>query len=320
MAQSNWAFFDVDKSTASIGGHHGIETLFGMPSVKVNHGIDQARALLQEITTREQAEKEHALFSRTSSETKIVFNDKGLEADVHGLVIDTLSLLFRQQKEMVVRERNDEMKSGALKALDKRAWGLIRDDVDAFMGYLSNCSFPVVVNCHAKSQENAIGKTVLKPEIQGSAQEAMLAYPDLIAYCVTGDDAPSGHDYGWFVGKDREHEDTKSRAHGLDPCIPQDFGILMNAFADMGQPNPFILILGKAGQGKTSALRTLNPNHEAISEHVGLTDFLDADEAESGGETDDNSAPTPSPESAGDDGEAAPEDSTEPPTADDMFG
>jgi hypothetical protein len=81
----------------------------------------------------------------------------------------------------------------------------------------------------------------------------------------------------------------------------------MNAFAEMGQPNPFILILGKAGQGKTSALRTLNPNHDEISRDIGLTDFLDADEASAGGETDENSEPTPKPESVGGDGQAAKE-------------
>ena len=289
MADSNphiWAFFDVDKSTASIGGEKGIRRLFGMPAVKVNYGVDQAKTLLQEITTVEEVEETHELFSRTSSEKRVVFNDAGMEANVHGLIIDTLSLLFRQQKEMVVRERRREGKKD-LKAMDKRAWGLIRDDIDAFMGKLSNCDFPVVVNCHSKSQENAIGKEVLKPEIQGSAQEAMLAYPDLTAYCVTGDEAPKGHKYGWFIGKDTTHEDTKSRAHGLPDVIPQDFQILMDAFQDVGQPNPFILILGKAGQGKTSALRTLNPNHEAISREIGLADFLPDEDDE------DTQDPTP---------------------------
>lgn len=278
-----WAFFDVDKSSASIGGQKGVREYFGMEAVEVNHGIDQATALLKEITTREKVEEGHDVFSKTTAETKVVFNQAGQEHDVHGLIIDTLSLLFRQQKKMVVAERNNEMKSGSLKALDKRAWGLIRDDIDAFMGMLSVCRFPVVVNCHAKSEENQIGKEVLKPEIQGSGQEAMLAYPDLVAYCVTGREAPDGHQYGWFIGKDTQHEDTKSRAHGLPDVIPQNFQILMDAFEKVGQPNPFILILGKAGQGKTSALRTLNAAYKKLDRHLGLTDFLpdEADESAS---------------------------------------
>ena len=275
MDTPKYLYFDVDKSTASIGGHRGVEALFGFRPVKVNHGVDQANALLSEVTKSESVGEDHPIFSRTSAERKTVFNDAGQEIGADGLIIDTLSLMFRQQKKMVVGERNKEMKSGSLKAMDKRGWGLIRDDIDDFMGKLSNCEFPVIVNCHSKSDENEIGRSVLKPEIQGSAQEAMLAYPDLVAYCVTGSSAPDGHEYGWYVGKDIQHEDTKSRAHGLPDSIPQDFQLLLDAFQKVDTPNPFFLILGKAGQGKTSALRTLNPNHEEISRELGLVDFLD---------------------------------------------
>jgi len=281
-----WVYFDVDKSAASIGGTRGVNEFFGMDAVKVNHGIDQAKALIKEITKKKKVDGGHDVFSNTTAETRIVFNEHGQKAHVRGVIIDTLSVLFRQQKQMVIHERNKEMKSGSLKSLDMRAWGLIRDDVDEFLGFLSNCSFPVVVNVHCKHEENNIGKKVLKPEIQGSAQEAMLAYPDLTAYAVTGADAPDGHDYGWFIGKDAQHEDTKSRAHGLPDTIPQDFQILLDAFKDVGQDHPFIMILGKAGQGKTSALRTLNVAHEKLSEHLGLTDFASDDEDEGSPEDD----------------------------------
>lgn len=268
-----WVYFDVDKSSASIGGQSGVEAFFGVPPVAVNHGLDQARALIKELTKREKTEEAHALFESTSPETKIVWNETGQQAGVRGFIFDTLSLAFRQQKRQVIGERNEEMNRGSLKAMDKRGWGLIRDDVDAFLGLLSSCAFPVVVNCHSKRGESSSGRKVLKPEIQGSAQEAMLAYPDLVAYCVTGSKAPDGHDYGWQVGKDLQHEDTKSRVHGLPDVIPQDFQLLLDAFEAQDQPNPFIMILGQAGQGKTSALRTLNANHEEISQDLGLIDF-----------------------------------------------
>lgn len=278
--EQKWVYFDVDKSSASIGGKRGVEALFGIPPVAVNHGIDQARALIDELTRREKTGGDHELFQSTSKETEIVWNEAGQQAGVTGFIFDTLSLAFRQQKRMVVAERNDEMKSGSLKAMDKRGWGLIRDDVDAFLGKLANCAFPVIVNCHSKRDESESGRKVLKPEIQGSAQEAMLAYPDLVAYCVTGSKAPDGHEYGWYVGKDLQHEDTKSRVHGLPDVIPQDFSLLMDAFKAQDQPHPFIMILGQAGQGKTSALRTLNPNWKQVCDDLGLVDFvLETDEA-----------------------------------------
>jgi hypothetical protein len=246
---NKWLIFDSDRSLASIGGPARLVELFGIPPVTVSRGVDEVQDLLKKVMQKVPRMEQHPIFGEQQVGDAFVLNARAQALGMRGIVIDTLSTLGFQSREVICQERK-------IVTLDKQTWGIYGDKVARFIHLLKSFDIPLVVTCHIARKEMENGQIEV-PELKGGSVEVIPRFFDVIAYVQTSKNKEGSARYSWIVERDERRVFAKNRGGYLPPVIEPNLSRILERYAEEGIPNPKILILGDAGSGKTYSLQTL---------------------------------------------------------------
>jgi len=247
-----WIAFDSDNSFAALGSKERQTQILGLPPVYITRGVDQIRSFIGKVVVPVERPIIHPLFGDTqTTETILELSPAAKEKGVKGIIIDTLSTVGHQTREAIMMERK-------LSAFDQQAWGAYGDKMTRFVHLLSKLAFPVIVNMHLERKQDEFGSPLDLPNIKGSTKDELPKFFDVIAFTRVSRDTKGVFEYTWQVRPDARRPIAKDRLSISEPFVPQDFTPFLEAYNKAGH-HLKILVLGESGQGKTTALRTLNP-------------------------------------------------------------
>lgn len=92
----------------------------------------------------------------------------------------------------------------------------------------------------------------------------MAKFFDFVLYTKVSKDENGNRQYLWVTARDDRYDHAKDRSQLLEPEIPQNYSLILDAAQKKGWSNIKVLVIGQPGRGKTLSLRTLN-GQEVIS-------------------------------------------------------
>jgi len=218
--------------------------LFGCPPLKPDTWDSFGKTLVQLYVDKVfQVEKKIAGIPVMETQQKKVLRD-GVEID--GIIIDTFSELSKKFQRKLVGNKS---------AMQMQDWGRLKMGLDDLLEKLMRIPGVVVLTCHTKIQNMDEGNEEI-PYIDGSTKDDISKWFDFVLYTFTRK-VKGKEIYMWRTRHTSRYANAKDRTNLLDDEIPQDFQLVLNAAREKGFDNCRILILGKAGTGKTQSLSTL---------------------------------------------------------------
>jgi hypothetical protein len=249
----SFLIFDVDHSLASIGGDIAAEKVSSIKPIKVTNGSSQVMGVLSSLFTKKEANYEHPLLP---GGMKISFYDKSELAktnQLEGLIIDTLSHLFRTDMRILESKNKSER-------LEIQDWGKLEKLYNSLIASLIQMPVWVIVNSHISYDKNDLGQMLFYPSVKGGTKDFLGEYFDLILYTKVTN-ANGRVQYLWQTKPDSQRF-AKDRLDVLEQYIPQDFSLIIQRYKEKGIENPKILVIGESGTGKTRSLLSLNKESE----------------------------------------------------------
>jgi len=236
--------FDTEDGSKTLGGESSVQKLFGFPPLKPDTWDSFGNTLVQLYVDKVfQVEKEIAGITVTETQQKKVLRD-GIEID--GIIIDTFSELSKKFQRKLV---------GAKSSMQMQDWGRLKMGLDNLLEKLMRIPGVVVLTCHTKVQNMDEGNEEI-PYIDGSTKDDISKWFDFVLYTFTKK-VKGKEVYMWRTRHTSRYANAKDRTNLLEDEIPQDFQLVLDAARDKGFDNCRILVLGKAGTGKTQSLSTL---------------------------------------------------------------
>lgn len=253
----SFLIFDVDRSLASIGGMKSAETLSSIMPIQITNGLSEVTGVLSKLFTREQADYEHPLIKDRIKQTKFKLSSIAESYGLDGIVIDTISHLFRTD----MRILESKNKSERLELFD---WSKLDRMYNQFISSLIQLPVWVLVNSHITYDKNDLGQFLFNPLLKGATKDWIGEYFDCILYTkITNTN--NGIQYLWQTKPDTQRY-AKDRLDVLEPIMPQDFSILLSRYKEKGIPYPKVLVIGESGTGKTRSLMTIR-NKASSTQH-----------------------------------------------------
>ena len=236
--------FDTEDGSKTLGGESSVQKLFGCPPLKPDTWDSFGKTLVQLYVDKVfHVEKKIAGIPVMETQQKKVLRD-GVEID--GIIIDTFSELSKKFQRKLV---------GTKSAMQMQDWGRLKMGLDDLLEKLMRIPGVVVLTCHTKIQNMDEGNEEI-PYIDGSTKDDISKWFDFVLYTFTRK-VKGKEIYMWRTRHTSRYANAKDRTNLLDDEIPQDFQLVLNAAREKGFDNCRILILGKAGTGKTQSLSTL---------------------------------------------------------------
>lgn len=246
---SKFIIFDADNSLAAIGGIPGATQLSGTAPIRITSGIMQVSAYIGDLFQMVTSKEKHPMFERPIETTTLVAKQLAKDAQLKGIVIDTISHTFRQ--DMRILEKAN--KSTAMEMAD---WGKLERMYNGFIATLVSLPCWVIVNCHISyDKDQASGMFYYTPGLKGSTKDTLADYFDLALYTKASRDGKKR--YTWQTSADSS-KFAKDRLNVLEPIVEQDFSKILSVYREKGHPYPKILVCGESGTGKTKALSTIS--------------------------------------------------------------
>ena len=236
--------FDTEDGSKTLGGESHVQELFGCPPLKPDTWdsfIDTLKQLYVDKTSK--VEKKIAGIPIMETQQKKVLKD-GVEID--GIIVDTFSELSKKFQRKLV---------GSKSAMQMQDWGKLKMGLDALLESHMRSPGVIVLTCHTKIQSMDEGNEEI-PYIDGSTKDDISKWFDFVLYTFTKK-VQGKVQYMWRTRHTSRYANAKDRTNLLDDEIPQDFQLVLNAAREKEFPNCKILVLGKAGTGKTKSLSTL---------------------------------------------------------------
>ncbi|WP_448510002.1 AAA family ATPase [Immundisolibacter sp.] len=244
----SFLIFDVDRSLASIGGDKAAEDISSLPPIQITDGITQVNSIIQKLFQREEKDYSHPLISQPIKQSFFKLNDTANKFQVQGLVIDTISHLFRQDMRLLESKNKSER-------LEIQDWGKLERSYNLLISDLIKLPVWVIVNSHISYDKNDLGQFLFYPQLKGSTKDFIGEYFDCILYTRVKNSNNKSF-YLWQTKPDTQRY-AKDRLDVLEEFIPQDFGLILNRYRQKGIEYPKILVIGESGTGKSRAIRTL---------------------------------------------------------------
>lgn len=245
----SFLIFDVDHSLASIGGEKGAEEISSIQPIKITEGIIQVKNILSKLFVKQSKEYSHPLIPQSLTHSFYKLNDLAKKFQLSGLVIDTISHLFR----MDMRAIESRNKSERIEIQD---WGKLERIYNQLIIELIQLPMWVVVNSHLSYDKNDLGQFLFYPQLKGSTKEFIGEYFDCILFTRVKNANNKIH-YLWQTKPDSQRF-AKDRLDVLDEFIPQNFTNIVNSYRQKGIEFPKILVIGESGTGKTRAISSLS--------------------------------------------------------------
>ena len=247
--------FDADKSLSAIGGESQIIELFGLPPIKINKGLEEARKYLKGLIQIKKTISKHPVFENLEFEEEHrLLSNNANKFNLNTLVFDTITAMGLQEREIIKRKRMKDIPS--LNVLDQQGWGMYADSMNSFIHNI--CSIEdavIIVTAHIDPDKDHEGYIIEFPALKGSAKTEAQKWFDVIVYTKIIKDKNKTKYYWITKGSDRKI--AKDRKGVLDDVMPQDFSIILKKYQKAGIQYPKILVLGHSGTGKTYSLKTL---------------------------------------------------------------
>lgn len=241
-----YLFLDVDKSTATIGGSKGVEQLSGFPPIVVTQGSQQIQKIIDAMFTFTEVKVKHPVLSDEIVSIDVQPKPLMKEHGIQGLVIDSLSHAFNQDKR-ILEKRN---KTGALEMQD---WGTLERWWNKLSECIKHMPIWIIGTCHLKydKDENS-GIFYYAPQLAGATRDNLTQYFDSVYYTKTSKDGKKLYTWQTYADASKFEKDRTDIA----PIINQDFTIPFQRYKAIGVP-PHIIIIGESGTGKTKSLLTI---------------------------------------------------------------
>ena len=236
--------FDTEDGSKTLGGESSVPKMLGCPPLNPDTWdsfIDTLKQLYVDKTFK--TEKKIAGISIMETQQKKVLKD-GVEID--GIIVDTFSELSKKFQRKLV---------GTKSAMQMQDWGRLKMGLDDLLEKLMRIPGIIVLTCHTKIQNMDEGNEEI-PYIDGSTKDDISKWFDFVLYTFTRK-VKGKEEYMWRTRHTSRYANAKDRTDLLDDEIPQDFQLVLDAARKKGFDNCKILILGKAGTGKTKSLSTL---------------------------------------------------------------
>lgn len=246
----SFLIFDVDHSLASIGGMKSATTIASISPIPINNGLSEVKSVISRLFTKEEIDFEHPLLEESIKQSVYRINELAQSHSLEGIVIDTISHLFRSD----MRILESKNKSERLELFD---WAKLERMYNQFISTLTNLPVWVVVNSHITYDKNDLGQFLFNPQLKGSTKDFIAEYFDCILYTRVSN-SNNKVQYLWQTKPDSQRF-AKDRLDVLEPVIQQNFYTVISKYRDKGINNPKILVIGESGTGKTRALTTVNP-------------------------------------------------------------
>jgi len=253
----SFLIFDVDHSLASIGGEQGAEQISSIQPIKITEGITQIKDILSRLFLKETKQYSHPLIPQSITHSFYKPNDVAENFHLSGLLIDTISHLFRQD----MRQLESKNKSERLEIND---WGKLERMYNALVSYIIKLPVWVIVNSHISYDKNDLGQFLFYPQLKGATKDFIGEYFDCILFTRVKNSNNRIH-YLWQTKPDAQRF-AKDRLDVLEEFIPQNFGFVINKYRQEGIEFPKILVIGESGTGKTRAIRSLS-SHKQVSDN-----------------------------------------------------
>jgi len=201
-------------------------------------------------------------FMGTEVLERVFLSKWSIDRNIKFVSLDTASSLnqkLRQNKRRKVSRK-----------LNWDDWDLINNQLIETLLSLTTIDATLIVNCHPKQvKDDDSGIIYEVPQLNGSAAEE---YPKQFDFTFRSSVLGKGKSasYIWAT-RASERYFAKDITDTLDEMMPQNFSVVANACESAGIKNPKMLIIGKSGSGKTSALVSLFKHGEAQDADSGLS-------------------------------------------------
>ncbi len=249
----SFLIFDVDHSLASIGGDQAAAKLSSLKPIKITTGSTQVMEALGNLFVKEETEVNHPLLSRNMKTTTVSKSELAKSHNLEGVVIDTVSHLFRRDMRILESKNKSER-------LEMQDWGKLERVYNTLIASLIQLPVWVIVNSHISYDKNDLGQFLFYPQLKGSTKDFISEYFDCILYTRVSN-ANGRIQYLWQTKPDSQRF-AKDRLDVLEQVMPQDFGTVLSRYKEKGIEFPKILVIGESGTGKSRALLTLNKKQE----------------------------------------------------------
>ena len=245
----SFLIFDVDHSLASIGGDTAAEKVSSIRPIKVTNGSSQVMEVLSSLFVKKETNYEHPLLPNGMKISFFEKSDMAKTSKLEGIVIDTISHLFRRDMRILEAKNKSER-------LEIQDWGKLERIYNSLIASLIQMPVWVIVNSHISYDKNDLGQMLFYPSVKGGTKDFIGEYFDLILYTKVTN-ANGRVQYLWQTKPDSQRF-AKDRLDALDQYIPQDFSLIIQRYKEKGIENPKILVIGESGTGKTRSMLTLN--------------------------------------------------------------
>ena len=239
-------YFDLEHGSKSLGSPKDIEKIFGYPML-------ESGSWKEFTTTIRQLYGPHKIMEEVRIGNTVVKQEKTEvrptnKTEISGIVVDTISELSKKY------QRSLTLEDGTMKL---KEWGKLKINLDKMLDMLTKIPGIVIMNCHCKLQHMDDGTMRLIPYIDGSSKEDISKWFDFVFYTKAVTDLKGNSSFLWRTQRTERYDNAKDRTQLLDPEIPQDYQLVINAVKEKGWKGAKILVIGSPGSGKTLSLRTI---------------------------------------------------------------
>ena len=254
----SFLIFDIDRSLASIGGDLGAAAVSAIQPIRITNGSSQVMGILSSLFTRKEINYEHPLLSERMKISQFNKSDLAKNNKLEGIVIDTVSHLFRTDMRIIEAKNKSER-------IEIQDWGKLERIYNNLIANLIQMPVWVIVNSHITYDKNDLGQFRFFPQLKGAAKDFIGEYFDCILYTRISN-SNGRIQYQWQTKPDNQRF-AKDRLDVLEQFIPQNFNLIINRYKQKGIKYPKILVIGESGTGKTRAILTLNKEVTIASLH-----------------------------------------------------
>jgi hypothetical protein len=171
----SFLIFDVDHSLASIGGDLGAAKVSAIQPIRITNGSSQVIGILSSLFTRKEINYEHPLLAEGIKMSLFDKSDLAKNNKLEGIVIDTVSHLFRTDMRIIESKNKSER-------IEIQDWGKLERVYNSLIASLIQMPVWVIVNSHITYDKNDLGQFRFFPQVKGSTKDFIGEYFDCILY------------------------------------------------------------------------------------------------------------------------------------------
>ena len=240
-------YFDLEHGSQTLGGQSIIRKMFGYDMLSPGSWTAFQQVIGSLYTKKNiEVEKKVGNMSIKELQEKVICRDE--KTIVDALVIDTFSELSKKYMRELAGEKGK---------LQLQSWGILKNNLDRCLDFITKIPGIVICNCHGKIQTMDDGQNKIIPYIDGSTKEDISKWFDFVFYTGTLVEGNGNRKYIWHTARTEKYDNAKDRTGLLPAQMEQDYQAVLDAAKEREFDGAKILVIGSPGSGKTYSLQTL---------------------------------------------------------------